>query len=67
MPDPPSPRFPEGFLRRRNALWQALRQAPPGTPEFEALISELSGLIGWSRGRVLAGLGLPGTGEPGAG
>lgn len=51
------------FLRRRNALWQELRRADPGTPdfevsEFEAKVLELSALIGWNRARILAGLGL---------
>jgi hypothetical protein len=45
------------FLRRRNALWQQLRQAEPGTPEFEETLTKLSAMIGWSRRRVLAGLG----------
>ena len=68
MPDLPSDaRLPEGFLRRRNALWQALRQARPGTPQFEARLSELSDLIGWSRQRVLAGLGIGDDEDPGAG
>lgn len=46
------------FLLRRNALWQRLRVLPPGTPEFEATVRELSDLTGWDRARVLAGLGL---------
>ncbi|WP_407569169.1 hypothetical protein [Deinococcus altitudinis] len=66
-----------GFLRRRNALWQRLRQMQPGTPEFdpatfdpvafETLLLELSDLTGWSRERVLAGLGIGSSEEPGAG
>ena len=65
VPDP-------GFLRRRNALWQQLRQMQPGTPEFdaatfEALLLELSALIHWSRERVLAGLGIGGSEEAGSG
>lgn len=56
------------FLERRNALWRRLRDysaaecstgdGVPDAPEFEAALLELSGLIGWDRGRVLAGLGL---------
>ena len=58
-----------GVLRRRNALWQRLRQAQPGSPDFEAatfeaLLLELSALIHWSRERVLAGLGLDRPEEP---
>ena len=65
---PPDRRAPTpGFLRRRNALWQELRQATPGTPEFEGLLLELSALIGWNRARVLAGLGLDEDAAPGAG
>jgi hypothetical protein len=65
VPDP-------GFLRRRNALWQQLRQMQPGAPEFdavtfEALLLELSVLIHWSRERVLAGLGIGDSEEPGSG
>ena len=48
---------PSDFLRRRNALWQQLRQAAPGTPHFEQLLTELAELIHWSREQVLAGLG----------
>jgi len=47
------------FLRRRNALWQDLRAATPGTPAFERLLTQLSDLIRWDRARILAGLGLP--------
>lgn len=61
---PESGRPDTAFLRRRNDLWQRLRQAEPGTPEFEALLLELSNLIHWPRERVLAGLGLD---EPDAG
>ena len=46
------------FLRRRNALWQQLRALEPGEAEFERVLAELSGLIGWDRERILAGLGL---------
>lgn len=46
------------FLERRNALWARLRSLPPGTPDFEAVLEELAALTGWSRERVLAGLGL---------
>jgi hypothetical protein len=65
VPDP-------GFLRRRNALWQRLRQMQPGSPDFdpagfEALLLELSVLTGWSRERVLAGLGIGDSEEPGSG
>ena len=67
-PDLPVP-GPE-FLRRRNALWQGLRQMQPGTPDFdaatfEALLLELCALIHWSRERVLAGLGIEDSEEPG--
>ncbi|MFC4427730.1 hypothetical protein [Deinococcus navajonensis] len=50
--------MPREFLQRRNALWQALRAAEPGSEVFERLVQELCGLIGWDRTRVLAGLGL---------
>ena len=56
MPDPAPDLL--AFLRRRNALWQQLRAAEPGTPVFGAVLAELSALIGWDRARVLAGLGL---------
>ncbi|QFP75587.1 hypothetical protein [Deinococcus sp. AJ005] len=51
------------FLKRRNALWQRLRELlaeddSANSPEFEAALLELSELIGWERTRVLAGLGL---------
>lgn len=46
------------FLTRRNGLWARLRALQPGTPDFEATLAELSALIGWSRERVVAGLGL---------
>lgn len=45
------------LLRRRNALWERLRQAQEGSPEFEAALAELADLIRWPRERVLAGLG----------
>lgn len=52
---------------RRNALWQQLRLLPPGSPDFEAALGDLCVLTGWTRERVLAGLGLPGTdSRPGA-
>ena len=56
------------FLRRRNALWLRLRQAGPGSPDFEASdfeagLLELSAMIGWDRARILAGLGLDGAQE----
>lgn len=55
------------FLMRRNALWQQLRLLPPGSPDFEAALGDLCVLTGWTRERVLAGLGLPGTdSRPGA-
>lgn len=47
------------FLQRRNALWQALRAAEPGSTDFEGKLQALCALIGWDRARVLAGLGLP--------
>lgn len=46
------------FLERRNALWARLRTLAPGTPGFEAALGDLAALTGWSRGQVLAGLGL---------
>ncbi|MBZ9712590.1 hypothetical protein [Deinococcus multiflagellatus] len=46
------------FLEERNALWARLRALPPGTPEFEQVLAELSALTGWDRTRLLAGLGL---------
>ncbi|WP_019009530.1 hypothetical protein [Deinococcus aquatilis] len=46
------------FLERRNALWAALRVLEPGSAAFEALLTELSALIGWNRARILGGLGL---------
>lgn len=50
------------FLERRNALWQVLRQHSPDEPNadvqvFEQTLNDLSELIGWSRPRILAGLG----------
>jgi hypothetical protein len=60
----PEPIEQAEFLRRRNALWLTLRLTDEGTPEFEAALNELSGLIGWDRERVLAGLGLQQS-EPG--
>ena len=65
MPDSPEPALSDlSFLRRRNALWQQLRQLQPGTPDFEALLLELSALIHWSRERVLAGLGIDDSEPP---
>ena len=55
MPEQPGQ---PAFLRRRNALWQQLRQDEPGTPAFEQRLSQLADLTGWSRERILAGLGL---------
>ena len=52
------PALTPDFLRRRNALWQQLRALEPDEPEFERVLAELSGLIGWDRERILAGLGL---------
>jgi hypothetical protein len=46
------------FLERRNALWRRLRTLPPGTPEFEETLEELSALTDWNRAQVLGGLGL---------
>lgn len=46
------------FLRRRNALWQQLRQAEPGTPVFEQHLTQLAELTRWNRERIFAGLGL---------
>ncbi len=45
------------FLEKRNALWAALRQLEPDDPRAEALLLELEHLIGWSRQRIVAGLG----------
>ncbi len=45
------------FLKKRNALWAALRLLEPSDPQAEVLIQELMTLIGWSREKVLAGLG----------
>jgi hypothetical protein len=44
-------------LEQRNALWAALRQLAPHDPEAEALLHQLEVLIGWSREKILAGLG----------
>ncbi|MPY66735.1 hypothetical protein F8S09_08530 [Deinococcus sp. SDU3-2] len=46
------------FLKRRNALWARLRALPPGSPEFEVALADLAASVGWTRGQVLAGLGL---------
>ncbi|MDL2344044.1 hypothetical protein QOL99_07750 [Deinococcus sp. MIMF12] len=46
------------FLRRRNALWARLRPLSPGSPEFGAALADLAAHVGWTRGQVLAGLGL---------
>jgi hypothetical protein len=45
------------FLERRNALWAALRQLAPDDPKAEVLLQELEALIGWTRAKILAGLG----------
>jgi hypothetical protein len=45
------------FLKKRNALWAALRQLEPTDPDTQALLLELEALIGWSRERIFAGLG----------
>lgn len=50
--------MPASSLRRRNALWLALRTAEPGSEPFGEALRELSRLTGWNRARVLAGLGL---------
>ncbi|GGK30691.1 hypothetical protein GCM10008955_25600 [Deinococcus malanensis] len=50
--------MPASSLRRRNALWLALRTAEPGSEPFAEALQELSELTGWKRARVLAGLGL---------
>ena len=52
------PALTPAFLRKRNALWQQLRELEAGSPEFERLLAELSVLIGWNRARILKGLGL---------
>lgn len=64
MPEQPSQ---PDFLRRRNALWQQLRQAEPGTPAFEQRLTQLAELTRWSRERILAGLGLTELGFSGLG
>lgn len=56
------------WLERRNALWRTLRQHMPGEADadeavFRAALDQLERHIGWSRERVLAGLGLSGP-EP---
>jgi hypothetical protein len=56
---PKLPQMPSReFLERRNALWARLRTLTPGTPDFEAALSDLRTLTGWTRVQVLAGLGL---------
>ncbi len=45
------------FLKKRNALWAALRQLEPEDPKAERLIEELMTLIAWSREKIYAGLG----------
>ena len=45
------------FLKKRNALWAALRQLEPEDPKCETLLLELEVLIGWSRDKIIAGLG----------
>jgi hypothetical protein len=45
------------FLKKRNALWAALRLLAPTDPDTQALLLELEALIGWSRERIFAGLG----------
>ena len=45
------------FLKKRNALWAALRQLEPDDPKADILLQELEYLIGWSRAKILAGLG----------
>jgi hypothetical protein len=52
-----SPASQREFLERRNALWAALRQLTPHDPKAEGLLQELGALIGWSREKILAGLG----------
>ncbi|WP_293909525.1 hypothetical protein [Deinococcus sp.] len=57
------------WLERRNGLWQTLRRHSPGEPGaeeavFRAALEQLETHIGWSRERVLAGLGLAGLGLP---
>ncbi len=54
---------PSQFLKRRNDLWQQLRELSAeddfaDSLEFEAALLDLCELIGWERTRVLAGLGL---------
>ena len=60
MPEQPGqqPLSQPDFLRRRNALWQQLRQDEPGTPDFEQHLYQLAELTRWNRERILAGLGL---------
>jgi len=57
------------WLRRRNALWQRLRELSaedgvPDSPDFESALRELADMIGWDRQRVLAGLGLNAAPDP---
>ena len=45
------------FLRRRNALWRALRDLEPDDPKIEPILLELMRLTRWPRAKILAGLG----------
>jgi predicted site-specific integrase-resolvase len=54
-----TPHDPErvAFLQQRNDLWRQLRQLEPNDEHAEVLIQELSSLTGWSRQKILEGLG----------
>jgi hypothetical protein len=52
-----SPSTQRQFLERRNKLWAALRQLTPDHPEAPALLQELETTIGWTREKILLGLG----------
>ncbi len=45
------------YLRQRNNLWRQLRQLEPNDKRADALLQELSSLTGWSRQKILDGLG----------
>jgi hypothetical protein len=47
----------QAFLRQRNDFWRRLRQLEPNDEHAEVLIQELSSLTGWSRQKILEGLG----------
>lgn len=53
----PATHAQQAFLRQRNDLWRRLRQLEPNDERAEVLIQELSSLTGWSRQKILEGLG----------